>query len=101
MEWVAYALIGLCTGLCTAIMANSEVHMIHEKRIIADLIIGGDEGELLYGWLFFSGLSIFLVFIASAATRLSEGVNACVQRPAWISSDRTSMGDMRAQPGAA
>ena len=67
MEWVAYAIIGICTGLCTAIMANSEVHMIHEKRILADLIIG-DDGQLLRGWFFFSGISIVLVFIASAAT---------------------------------
>ena len=40
-EWFAYALIGLCTGLCTAIMSNMEVHMIHEKRLLADMVIDG------------------------------------------------------------
>lgn len=68
MEWVAYALIGLCTGLCTAIMSNAEVHLIHEKRLLADLIIAGDEDRLMHGWAFFSGVSICFVFIAAAAT---------------------------------
>ena len=68
MEWVAYALIGLCTGLCTAIMSNTEVHFIHEKRILVDGVIGGADGSLLNGWFFFTGISIFFVLIASSAT---------------------------------
>ena len=66
MEWVAYALIGMCTGLCTAIMSNMEVHLIHEKRHLADVIIGGE--KLMHGWAFFSGVSIIFVFIAATAT---------------------------------
>ena len=65
-EWIAYALIGLFTGLCTAIMANTEVHMIHEKRLLSDKIIGGE--DLMKGWLFFSGVAIFFVLVASMAT---------------------------------
>ena len=68
MEWVAYALIGISVGLTTAIMSNTEVHMIHEKRLIVDLVIGGAEGSLLAGWAFFSGFSVVLVLIAALAT---------------------------------
>lgn len=46
MEWVAYAIVGLFTGLCTAIMSNTEVHLIHEKRLLTDKIIGGADSNL-------------------------------------------------------
>ena len=68
MEWVAFGIVGLSVGLCTAIMTNTEVIIVHEKRLITDQIIGGSESRLFEGWLFFTGLSIFLVFLASAAT---------------------------------
>jgi len=68
MEWVAYALIGICQGLITAIMGHTEVIMIHEKRLITDYIIGGEESNLYEGWLFFTGISMVLIFISSMAT---------------------------------
>ena len=68
MEWVAYAMIGIFTGLCTAIMSNAEVHLIHEKRLLADKVIGGAESNLFEGWLFFSGISMCFVFVAAATT---------------------------------
>ena len=68
MEWVAYALIGLCTGLCTAIMSNMEVHLIHEKRLIVDSVINGETDRLMHGWAFFTGASICFVFVAAALT---------------------------------
>lgn len=68
MEWLAYALIGMCTGLCTAIMGNIEVHLVHEKRLLADLVIDGQADRLLHGWAFFTGVSIFFVLISSIAT---------------------------------
>mgnify|MGYP003888267223 CR=1 FL=1 len=39
MEWIAYALIGICVGLTCACMMYLEEFLIHEKRHITDLII--------------------------------------------------------------
>ena len=41
MEWVAYALIGIMTGLTCAIMMRIEEFLVHEKRHITDLIVDG------------------------------------------------------------
>jgi len=42
--------------------------MIHEKRLITDHIIGGASSEMLFGWLFYSGVAVFVVMIASYLT---------------------------------
>lgn len=68
MEWFAYAFIGVCVGLITAIMSRTEAFIIHEKRLITDHIIGGASSDLLRGWLFYSGISVFVVMIASYLT---------------------------------
>ncbi len=68
MEWIAYSMIGVCTGMCTAFMSKLEAFMVHEKRLIADKIIGGAESNLFDGWLFFTGVSMFFVLMASSAT---------------------------------
>ena len=68
MEWFAYACIGVCVGLITAIMSRTEAFVIHEKRLITDHIIGGDSSDLLKGWLFYTGCSVFVVMVASYLT---------------------------------
>ena len=68
MEWIAYALVGMCTGLCTAIMSNMEVHLIHKKRAYADDVINGESEGLVRGWAFFTGVSICFVLVAALAT---------------------------------
>ena len=68
MEWVAYALIGVFTGLTCAIMMSIEEFLIHEKRHLTDLIVQGKTGNLVYGWLFFSGFSMLMALIAVCLT---------------------------------
>ena len=68
MEWIAYALIGVLTGLTCAIMMSIEEFLVHEKRAITDLIIAGNTDRLAYGWLFFSSFSVLLAFLASCLT---------------------------------
>ena len=68
MEWLAYALIGLCVGLTCAIMMYIEEFLIHEKRLITDLIVQGSSDRLVHGWLFFSGFSVLMAFLASCLT---------------------------------
>ena len=68
MVWSAYALIGLLVGLTAACMANIEHHLIHLRKVNADSIISGDEGNLVKGWLLFSGLSLVCVIIAVTMT---------------------------------
>ena len=68
MEWVAYALIGILTGLTCAIMMTIEEFLVHEKRHITDLIVNGDSNRLHLGWLWFSGFSIVLASFGAALT---------------------------------
>ena len=68
MEWIAYALIGICTGLTCAIMMHIEEFLVHEKRAFMNLIIGGTEDGLVYGWVFFAGFSVILAFLGSCLT---------------------------------
>lgn len=68
MEWIAYALIGICIGFIMAIMAHLEALLVHEKKLITDYIIDGDSDNLVLGWLFYSGISALLVAIASSMT---------------------------------
>ena len=41
MEWVAYALIGIFTGLTCAIMMHIEEFLVHEKRALTNKIVDG------------------------------------------------------------
>ena len=68
MEWIAYALIGICTGLTSACMMGIEEFLVHEKRHITDLIIQGDSERLAYGWVFFTGFSLLCALIGSSLT---------------------------------
>ena len=68
MEWVAYGLIGIFVGLTCAIMMYIEEFLIHEKRMITDLIVQGSTDRLVHGWLFFSGFSVLMAFLASCLT---------------------------------
>ena len=68
MEWIAYALIGILTGLTCAIMMSIEEFLVHEKRAITDMIINGSTNRLTYGWLFFSSFSVLLAFLAACLT---------------------------------
>ena len=49
-------------------MSNMEVHLIHEKRLLADKVIDGQSERLAHGWAFFSGVSICFVLVAALAT---------------------------------
>lgn len=68
MEWVAYMIIGICTGLTTAILMHMESFLVHEKRLITNHIIAGEQSLLLSGWFFFTGGSALLAVIASCLT---------------------------------
>ena len=69
MEWVAFSIIGLLTGLTAAIMSNLEEKITVFRRNHADDIIGGESNsDLVTGWLFFTGLSIACVLVASIMT---------------------------------
>jgi len=69
MEWVAFSIIGLLTGLTAAIMSNLEEKITVFRRNHADDIIGGEsKSDLVTGWLFFTGLSIACVLVASIMT---------------------------------
>ena len=68
MEWLAYALIGVFVGLTCAVMMYIEEFLIHEKRLITDLIVQGSTDRLVHGWLFFSGFSALMAMIASCLT---------------------------------
>lgn len=68
MEWVAYALVGFCSGLVTAVLSHMEHFLIHEKRHVSDLIIAGDDGNLVTGWIFYLCASSIMVFLAAVMT---------------------------------
>ena len=69
VEWLAFALIGIFTGLTAAIMSNIEENITVFRRNHTDDIIGGStNADLVGGWLFFSGLSASFVLVASAVT---------------------------------
>ena len=67
-EWAAFFIIGTLTGLTAAIMSNIEETITEFRRDQSDDIIGGDSDKLPLAWLFFSGLSIACVFVASCMT---------------------------------
>ena len=68
MEWVAFAIVGVLTGLTAAIMSSIEEHITIFRRNQADDIINGEEANLALGWIFFSGISVCFVLIASSMT---------------------------------
>ena len=68
MEWVAFSIIGVLTGLTAAIMSNVEEKITVFRRNQADDIIGGTNDNMIPAWLFFSGISVGFVLIASVMT---------------------------------
>jgi len=68
MEWVAYMIIGMCTGLTCAVMASLEMFLVHEKKLITDWTIAGSTDRLGLGWLFYSGFSILLATLGALLT---------------------------------
>ena len=68
MEWIAFALIGILTGLTAAIMSNLEEMITSFRRNHADDIIDGKRENLALGWLFFTGISVCFVITASVMT---------------------------------
>ena len=68
MEWIAFGIIGLLTGLTAAIMSNAEETITSFKRNNTDDIIDGKSENLAKGWLFFSGISVCFVLIACVMT---------------------------------
>lgn len=68
MEWIAYMIIGVLTGLTCAIMMSIEEFLVHEKRHVTNILIDGKSENLVSGWLFYSGFSILLAFFAASLT---------------------------------
>ena len=68
MEWNAYFLIGIFTGLTCSVMMMIEEFLIHEKRLLTDYFINGSQERLQFGWLFFSGYSVIFATLASLLT---------------------------------
>ena len=68
MEFIAYITIGVLVGLTASIMSNIEEHVTALRRDTTDDIINNNDGNLVSGWLFFTGLSCGLVLCASALT---------------------------------
>ena len=68
MEWVAYSIIGICTGLTSAVMMGIEEFLVHEKRHFTDVIIDGSTDRLALGWLFFTGFSVIFALFGCALT---------------------------------
>ena len=68
MEWVAFGIIGVLTGLTAAIMSNLEEKITFFRRNHADEYIDGSDDNMVPAWLFFSGLSVCCVLISSIAT---------------------------------
>ena len=68
MEFVAYAVVGILTGLTAAIMSDIEDRITIFKRDQANNFIEGSQDKLMMGWLIFSGISVCCVLIASIMT---------------------------------
>ena len=68
MEWVAYALIGIFTGLTCAVMMHIEEFLVHEKRAITNWIVDGKSEQLYLGWMFFTGFSVILALFGACLT---------------------------------
>lgn len=69
MEWLAFGLVGVLTGLTASIMSNLEEKITIFRRNHADSIIGGEKDDDLFtGWLFFSGISACFVLASSLMT---------------------------------
>ena len=68
MEFIAYITIGVLVGLTASVMSNIEEHVTAFRRDTTDDIISHNDGNLVSGWLFFTGLSCGLVLSASALT---------------------------------
>lgn len=68
MEWVAFTIVGVLTGLTAAIMSNIEEKVTEFRRDKTDDIIGGETDDLLLGWLCFFGIAMGFVLVASIMT---------------------------------
>ena len=67
-EWLAYVIIGVSVGIVAACMTDIEHHLIYKKKHYTDVIIGGDSDKMFIAWLYFSGISILFVLVASILT---------------------------------
>ena len=68
MEWGAFALCGMLTGLTAAIMSNIEETVTLFRRNTSDDIIDRNSDNLLTGWLFYSGFALPFVIVACIMT---------------------------------
>ena len=71
MEWVAFGIVGALTGLTAAIMSSIEEHITIFRRDTTDDILSDKSSAndgLVEGWIFFSGISVCFVLIASVMT---------------------------------
>ena len=66
MEWMAYTIVGVFTGLTASIMTLIEENSTDFRKNTSDNLIA-DIG-LPFGWLMFSGMSAVLVLIATTTT---------------------------------
>lgn len=68
MEWVAFAITGVLTGLTAAIMTYIEEHLTDFRKETTNDIIDSNPDNLVVGWLFFTGFSACLVIVSSCMT---------------------------------
>ena len=68
MEFVVYVIIGVLVGLTASVMSNIEEQVTAFRRNQADDLIDHNDGGLIVGWLFFTGISVTLVLLASVMT---------------------------------
>jgi len=64
MEWTAYALVGIFTGLTACMMSHYEEFFVDIKRELTLTAINGEEDNMFPGWLIFTGFS--MVFVLGA-----------------------------------
>lgn len=63
-----YVIIGVLVGFTASIMSNIEEHVTAFRRETADSLINDDGSGIVLGWLFFSGISVAMVLVASIMT---------------------------------
>ena len=68
VEWAAFAIVGMLTGLTAAIMSDIEEKITTFRRNQSDDIIDGDPANLVTGWAFFTGISCCFVIAACMMT---------------------------------
>ena len=65
LRYFIYSLIGLGTGLTTALLTFAEDQFTFFKSDLTNAIIGGQGNNLLWGWTFFTCIAVSLAYISA------------------------------------